>query len=120
MFAGFDNLDTSNVAFVGALDRVQAGARARPRGRARRIATGAIDVQANVYSMNFHDEIAPIGALSYIGTPAARRTSASSYRRGIEADVAYRATSAPDRSARTWRRARIAFASSPTRRATRP
>jgi len=36
--------------------------------------------------MQFHDEITPIGALSYIGTPL-RKNVASSYRRGIEADA---------------------------------
>jgi len=53
--------------------------------------TGTLDVQANVYAMWFHDEIAPIGALSYIGTPL-RRNVGASYRRGVEADVTYRVT----------------------------
>jgi iron complex outermembrane receptor protein len=88
MFAGFDNLDTSNVAFVGGLDRV------RPEtvhdveiGTNYRSAS--VDVQANLYSMDFRNEIAPIGALSYIGSPLNRNVP-SSYRRGIEADVTYR------------------------------
>ncbi|HTE45135.1 MAG TPA: TonB-dependent receptor [Gemmatimonadaceae bacterium] len=88
MFAGFDNLDTSNVAFVGALNRVkpetvhdvEAGATYR----------GAVlEAQANLYSMQFKNEIAPIGALSYIGSPL-RQNVGSSYRRGVEADVTYR------------------------------
>ena len=88
MFAGFDNLDTSNVAFVGDLSRV------RPEtvhdleiGATHRGAT--FDVQANLYSMNFRNEIAPIGQLSYIGTPL-RQNVGASYRRGIEADLTYR------------------------------
>ncbi|HSQ31702.1 MAG TPA: TonB-dependent receptor [Gemmatimonadaceae bacterium] len=88
MFAGFDNLDTSNVAFVGDLGRV------RPEtvhdleiGATHRGAT--LDVQANLYSMNFRNEIAPIGQLSYIGTPL-RQNVGASYRRGIEADLTYR------------------------------
>ena len=88
MFAGFDNLDTSNVAFVGELGRV------RPEtvhdleiGATHRGAT--LDVQANLYSMNFRNEIAPIGQLSYIGTPL-RQNVGASYRRGIEADLTYR------------------------------
>ncbi len=88
MFAGFDNLDTSNVAFVGQFDRV------KPEtvhdievGTNYRNAT--LELQANLYSMDFQNEIAPIGALSYIGNPLSRNV-ASSYRRGIEADVTYR------------------------------
>lgn len=88
MFAGFDNLDTSNVAFVGDLSRV------RPEtvhdleiGATHRGAR--FDVQANLYSMNFRNEIAPIGQLSYIGTPL-RQNVGTSYRRGIEADLTYR------------------------------
>ncbi|HTJ24385.1 MAG TPA: TonB-dependent receptor [Gemmatimonadaceae bacterium] len=88
MFAGFDNLDTSNVAFVGDLSRV------RPEtvhdleiGASHRGAT--LDVQANLYSMNFRNEIAPIGQLSYIGTPL-RQNVGASYRRGVEADLTYR------------------------------
>jgi iron complex outermembrane recepter protein len=88
MFAGFDNLDTSNVAFVGGLEQV------RPEtvhdvelgGNFR---SPSLEVQANLYSMDFRNEIAPIGALSYIGSPL-KKNVASSYRRGIEADVTYR------------------------------
>ena len=85
MFAGFDNLDTSNAAFVGDLRRV------KPE-HVRDLEAGTIfhsstfDLQADVYDMQFHDEITPIGALSYIGTPL-RKNVASSYRRGVEADV---------------------------------
>ncbi len=88
MFAGFDNLDTSNVAFVGSLDRV------KPE-RVHDLEAGityrgtSFDAQANLYSMDFRNEIAPIGALSYLGTPL-RKNVGASYRRGIEADVAYR------------------------------
>lgn len=91
MFAGFDNLDTSNVQFVGSLERVkpetvhdlEAGARYR---------TSMVDFEANLYSMDFRNEIAPIGALSYIGSPL-RKNVNSSYRRGIEVDATVRATS---------------------------
>jgi iron complex outermembrane recepter protein len=88
MFAGFDNLDTSNVAFVGSLDRV------KPE-RVHDLEAGvtyrgtSFDAQANLYSMDFRNEIAPIGALSYLGTPL-RKNVGASYRRGIEGDVAYR------------------------------
>ena len=88
MFAGFDNLDTSSVGFVGGLNRVkpetvhdvEVGTNYRSE---------TLDVQANLYSMDFRNEIAPIGALSYIGSPLNKNVAAS-YRRGIEADVTYR------------------------------
>lgn len=88
MFAGDDNVDASNVAYVTPLDRVkpetvhdvEVGATYR---------AGSLDAQANVYSMDFRNEIAPIGALNEIGTPL-RRNVGASYRRGVEADVTYR------------------------------
>lgn len=86
MLAGFDNLDTSNVTFVGPLDRV------RPE-RARDLEVGARwygpwwAVQANGFVMNFRNEILPVGRLTYIGTPL-RTNVRSSWRRGLEADVA--------------------------------
>ena len=87
MFAGFDNLDTTNVAFVGALDGV------RPE-RVQDLEVGVtgeagpLSVQANVFDMRFHNEILPIGELSYIGTPL-RENVPSSYRRGAELDVSF-------------------------------
>lgn len=88
MFAGSDNLDTSNVASIGSFDRV------RPETvHDVEIGTNfrnqSLDVQANLYSMDFRNEIAPIGALSSIGSPLSKNV-ASSYRRGIETDVNYR------------------------------
>jgi iron complex outermembrane receptor protein len=88
MFAGFDNLDTSNVAFVGSLDRVkpetvhdvELGTTYRGHG---------LTAQANVYSMDFRNEIAPIGALSYLGNPLRKNVDAS-YRRGVELDATWR------------------------------
>lgn len=88
MFAGFDNLDTSNVAFVGDLHLVHPET-------VHDLEIGAVhqgaafDLKANVYSMNFRNEIQPIGQLSYIGTPLRQNVDAS-YRRGIEADATYR------------------------------
>ena len=88
MFAGFDNLDTSNVAFVGDLHRVHPETvHDLELGVVHNGA--AFDLQANLYSMNFRNEIAPIGQLSYIGTPL-RQNVGASYRRGIEADATYR------------------------------
>lgn len=88
MFAGDDNVDSTNVAYVLPLDRVkpetvhdlESGVTYRGE---------ALDAEANVYSMNFRNEIAPIGALNEIGTPLRKNVDAS-YRRGIEGDVTYR------------------------------
>lgn len=88
MFAGFDNLDTSNVAFVGLLKRVKPET-VHDVELGTNYRSESLDVQANLYSMDFRNEIAPIGALSYIGSPL-NKNVASSYRRGIEADVTYR------------------------------
>jgi iron complex outermembrane receptor protein len=88
MFAGFDNLDTSNVAFVGALDRVKPET-VYDLESGITVRGGALELQANVYSMDFRNEIAPIGALSYIGSPL-RKNVGASYRRGVEVDATYR------------------------------
>jgi iron complex outermembrane receptor protein len=88
MFAGFDNLDTSNVAFVGSLARVRPE-RVHDFEGGVTYRGGSFDAQANVYSMDFRNEIAPIGALSYLGNPL-RKNVGASYRRGVEADVGYR------------------------------
>jgi iron complex outermembrane recepter protein len=88
MLAGFDNLDTSNVAFVGDLHRVKPET-VHDLELGTTFHTRTIDAQANVYSMDFRNEIAPIGQLSYIGNPL-RENVASSHRRGIEGDITYR------------------------------
>ena len=92
MLAGFDNLDTSNVEFVGDFARVKPeSVRDLEAGIALR--TARLGVQANLYSMDFHNEISPIGELSYLGLPL-RKNVASSYRRGVEIDAEFRATAA--------------------------
>jgi iron complex outermembrane recepter protein len=88
MFAGFDNLDTTNADFVGPFERV------RPE-RVMDTEVGAsyrssrLTVDANLYAMAFRNEITPIGALSYIGLPL-RKNVRASYRRGLEGEVVYR------------------------------
>ena len=88
MFAGFDNLDTSNEAFVGSLDRV-APERAHDLEAGVRAERGMLAFQANVFDMRFRNEILPIGELSYIGTPL-RKNVPRSHRRGIELDATAR------------------------------
>lgn len=87
MLAGFDNLDTSNVAFVGPLGRVRPE-RARDLEVGMRHRGSSLSVDANVFAMTFNNEILPVGQLSYIGTPL-RTNVPSSWRRGVEADVTF-------------------------------
>ena len=53
----------------------------------------SLDVRANVYAMEFRDEIALTGELSNIGLPL-RRNADRSYRRGIEIDARWRPAAA--------------------------
>ena len=91
MLAGFDNLDTSNVAFVGSFSRVRPETVHDVEAGFTLSATRA-RLQANVFSMDFRNEIEPIGALSYQGLPL-RKNVAASYRRGVELDAGYHLTS---------------------------
>lgn len=91
MFAGFDNIDTTNADFVGPLSRVRPE-RVRDTEVGLTYRTPALDLGVNLYSMDFRNEITPIGALSYIGLPL-RKNVRESYRRGVEADARYRVTS---------------------------
>jgi iron complex outermembrane receptor protein len=97
MLAGFDNLDTSNVAFVGPLDRVRPEhARDLELGVKLRRARWSLD--ANAFAMDFRDEILAVGRLSYIGTPLRTNVRASE-RRGVELDA----------EARPWDRVQLAL-----------
>jgi iron complex outermembrane receptor protein len=88
MFAGLDNLDSASAPFVGDLSRV------KPE-TVHDVEAGAgyhghdLAFSADVYSMDFRNEIAPIGAISELGA-ALRKNVDASYRRGLEADASYR------------------------------
>ena len=90
MFAGADDMDTTNVASIGDLKRVKPE-RVYDGELGIVLQTSAVHFNANVYSMDFRNDIAKIGALSLTGS-ALRRNVGSSYRRGIEFDVDVRAT----------------------------
>jgi len=96
MLAGFDNLDTSNVAFVGPLDRVRPE-HARDLEAGVKVRRARWSVDANAFSMEFRDEILAVGRLSYIGTPL-RTNVRASQRRGVELDA----------DARPWDRVQLA------------
>lgn len=85
MFAGFDNLDTSNLEFVGPFDRV------RPEyvtdlEAGMTMQTPVAAVRVNGFWMAFRDEITPVGQLSYLGLPLRKNVDRSS-RRGLELDA---------------------------------
>ncbi|MEP6781875.1 MAG: TonB-dependent receptor, partial [Gemmatimonadaceae bacterium] len=84
MFAGADDMDTTNVASIGDLSRVKPE-RVYNGEVGATVSTSNVRFTANVYSMEFRDEIAKIGALSLTGS-ALRRNVAQSYRRGVELD----------------------------------
>ncbi len=88
MFAGFDNIDTTNAAFVGSLDRVRSE-RVRDGEVGVVHETGGFSISSTVFDMRFRNEITPIGELSYIGLPL-RKNVRASFRQGVEVDAAYR------------------------------
>ena len=92
MFAGFDNVDTTNATFVGPLSRVRPE-RVRDAELGLVYHSADIELSANLFDMRFTNEITPIGELSYIGLPL-RKNVASSYRQGLELEGSYRATGA--------------------------
>ena len=106
MFAGFDDLDMSNAEFVGPFDRV------RPEyvtdveaGITHESAIAALRV--NGFWMRFHDEIAPIGQLSYLGLPL-RKNVDRSVRRGLELDATlHRGRRVSGTVSAAWTHARI-------------
>jgi len=55
------------------------------------VRAGDVDLEATVYAMEFHNEIAATGEQSDIGL-ALRRNVGRSYRRGVELDAAWQAT----------------------------
>jgi iron complex outermembrane receptor protein len=89
MFAGFDNVDTTNVTFVGPLSLVRPE-RVYDTELGVRWRATALSANLNLFDMRFRNEITPVGALSYIGLPL-RKNVHSSYRRGLEADITWQA-----------------------------
>lgn len=92
MFVGADNLDAANAASILPLDHVrpehvvdyEAGATwTRPTLR----------VSANLFAMEFREEIAPVGALSLTGSPL-RVNVGASHRRGVEGELRWQAADA--------------------------
>jgi iron complex outermembrane receptor protein len=89
MFAGADEVDSVTARSVLPLTRVH------PES-ARDLETGIVwrrptlQMQANVFVMQFRDEIAPIGEINEIGY-VLHKNVAHSFRRGLEGDLTWRA-----------------------------
>jgi len=85
VFAGYDNLDSTNIAEIGNFSRVKPESVTDFEAGIKLWFTN-YKINLNVYDMEFKNEIAAIGQLSYIGLPL-RKNVASSYRRGIELNM---------------------------------
>jgi len=90
IFAGADDVDSTNAPSAYPLTRVH------PES-ARDVETGivwqrpTVNVQANLFWMQFHNEIAPIGEINEIGY-VLHKNVARSVRRGAEGDLTWRLT----------------------------
>ncbi len=102
MFAGFDNLDTTNAAFVGPLSRVRPE-RVRDAELGMTYESPRLTLAGNVFDMRFRNEITPIGELSYIGLPL-RKNVGSSLRHGVEVEAAFNAERLAASGNATWTR----------------
>jgi iron complex outermembrane receptor protein len=90
MFAGADNLDESNAGSILPLDRVQPEHVVDYEAGAT-WSRGSVRVSANLFAMEFREEIAAVGPLSLTGSPL-RVNVGGSHRRGVEAEVQWQAT----------------------------
>ncbi len=84
LFAGEDDLNASNVASIGDLSRVKPES-VRDAELGVTWAAAGRSLQANLYSMDFRNDIARIGAPTASGS-ILRRNVGASYRRGVELD----------------------------------
>ncbi len=85
LFAGYDNMDSLNYQEIGDLHKVIPET-VRDFELGTKLLFNRCELNLNVYDMQFKNEIAAIGQLSYIGLPL-RKNVAASYRRGIELDL---------------------------------
>lgn len=88
LLAGDDDLNAGNVADYGDFTRVRPET-VRDFESGLTLVRPSFDVQANVYSMDFRNDIARIGAPTASGA-VLRRNVGESYRRGLELDGTWR------------------------------
>ncbi|MBL0171966.1 MAG: TonB-dependent receptor [Gemmatimonadaceae bacterium] len=84
LLAGDDDLNAGNVADYGDFSRVKPESVRDAEAGVKWLADGR-SLQANVYSMDFRNDIARIGAPTASGS-VLRRNVGASYRRGVEVD----------------------------------
>lgn len=89
MFAGADDVDSVTARSVYPLTRVHPES-ARDLEAGLDFTRTALQAHANLFLMQFRDEIAPIGQISELGYEL-RKNVARSVRRGVEADVTWQA-----------------------------
>ena len=89
LLAGDDDLNATNVDDYGDFTRVRPET-VRDFEAGIMLARASFDLAANVYSMDFRNDIARIGAPTASGT-VLRRNVGESYRRGVELDGSWRA-----------------------------
>lgn len=87
MFAGFDDIDTSNISIIGNLTKVKPE-QVTDYEAGYRFNNDKLSLSTNLFFMQFKNEIAAIGKISYIGLPL-RKNVASSQRYGIELEYNY-------------------------------
>ena len=85
MFAGYDNIDSLNYKEIGNLSRIKPET-VTDLELGIKLLYQKCKLELNVYDMEFKNEIAAIGQLSYIGLPL-RKNVASSFRRGMELNL---------------------------------
>ena len=88
MFAGADDLDSVTARSVLPLTRVRPES-VRDLETGVTVHTGSVSAQANLFYMQFHDEIAAIGQVNEIGYEL-RKNVDRSVRRGVEGDLTWR------------------------------
>jgi iron complex outermembrane receptor protein len=90
MFVGADNLDASNAGSILPFDHVRPEQVVDYEVGAN-WTRGAWRASANLFAMEFREEIAPVGAVSLTGSQL-RVNVGSSHRRGVEGEVHWQAT----------------------------
>ncbi len=107
LFAGDDDLNSGNVADYGDFTRVKPES-VRDAELGITWSRATMELSANLYSMDFRNDIARIGAPTASGS-ILRRNVGNSYRRGVEVDAAYRGISRVVLAGNaTWSQNRIA------------
>ncbi len=91
LFAGDDDLNASNVDAYGDFTRVKPES-VRDAEIGLNLVRPTFELRSNIYSMDFRNDIARIGAPTASGA-VLRRNVGASYRRGIELDGSWRTSS---------------------------